>query len=678
MIRVARILLAALAAVTVPIGTARAGDPDARAVEAFERLPVQDGGRVKPIASFARFTLLRVSGGASPADDEGRRYSASEWLLRLALFPELAKDDPVLLVEDSQALVAVGIADAEHGKRDRWAYSTLVPALPGLLERAHAAEGIAAGTRTSIQEQTVRVAESALTVLRLGRTFDFARHRIPLVEGTRVAALFPARADASVADVIERGPEIARLERDLAATDDGREKGAVSALWRAASDLCADAQILAWIPPAASVAAEPDWKTPADLLVAARRGEAVAEAHLGLLRVAEEVVARRTDPARLGAALEELVSRTSALAAARGEIADLDVEVAYQRLGLLRWANALFVAAFALCALGWLRTRSLFLSRAAWIAAGAGLALLVIAVATRCWIRGRPPVSTLYETVLFVSATGAVVAMVVERIQRQRIHLAVACLVGAGGLFLASGYEALDGQDTMPSLVAVLDTNFWLATHVTAITLGYSAGLLAAALGSAYVLVALVRGERADAERQRSLARSVYGVACFALCFAVVGTILGGIWANESWGRFWGWDPKENGALLICIAQIALVHARRAGLVRDLGTCVAAAFGGTVVAFSWWGMNLLGVGLHSYGFTSGIQRALWTYYVVQWSVVALGGVVWLRRRGVTRARSSAESLAIAALDAGTPAATGNSVPPALPRRTAPAAKSAVR
>ncbi len=676
----ARTIAAAFAATLALLAPARAGETAASntgVVEAFERLPVQDGGRVKPIASFARFTLLRVSGSTSPKDADGRKYGAAEWLLRLALYPELANDDPVLLVEDSQALVAVGLADADHKKRDRWTYAQLVSVLPDLLDRAHAAQGIAAGQRTSIQEQTVRVAESALTVLRIGRTFDFARHRIPLLEGTRLAAVFPGRDDASVTDVIEHAPQIAQLERELSATDEGREKGVITALWRSATELCADAQVLAWIPPTGTVAAEPDWMTPADLLLAARGGAPVADAHLALLRAAEEVAARRTDPVRLEAAMQELVSRVESLASARGEIGELALEVAYQRFAPLRWATALFLVGFALCAIGWLRTKSAFLSRGAWTAAGVGVALLCLAIVMRCWIRGRPPVSTLYETVLFISATGALVALVVERIQRQKIHLAVACLIGAGGLFLASGYEALDGQDTMPSLVAVLDTNFWLATHVTAITLGYSAGLLAAVLGSTYVVIALVRGRRADPDQQRSLARSVYGVTCFALCFAVVGTILGGIWANESWGRFWGWDPKENGALLICIAQIALVHARRAGLLRDLGTCAAAAFGGTVVAFSWWGVNLLGVGLHSYGFTSGIQRALWTYYVVQWCVVGLAGVVWLRRRSAAGSTLRTEAGSCEAPAGIAPQSNGNSIPPALPRRSAPA-KTAAR
>ena len=116
----------------------------------------------------------------------------------------------------------------------------------------------------------------------------------------------------------------------------------------------------------------------------------------------------------------------------------------------------------------------------------------------------------------------------------------------------------------------------------------------------------------------------VYGVICFAATLSIVGTILGGIWANDSWGRFWGWDPKENGAPMIVIWPVAMLHARMAGWLRDKGFALAAAFGGNVIAFSWWGVNLLGVGLHSYGFTSGIHSALWTYYAIQWSIVGIG------------------------------------------------------
>jgi cytochrome c biogenesis factor len=163
-------------------------------------------------------------------------------------------------------------------------------------------------------------------------------------------------------------------------------------------------------------------------------------------------------------------------------------------------------------------------------------------------------------------------------------------------------------------------------------------------LASGYLLAKLFRVRRGDRPFYAALSRMVYGVLCFGLIFSLVGTMLGGIWANESWGRFWGWDPKENGALLIVISQLVILHARRGGYLREHGVCMAAAFGGTVVAFSWWGVNLLGVGLHSYGFTSGINTALWSYYGVQWSICGLGALAWLlERRAATSTPVEASS-----------------------------------
>jgi cytochrome c biogenesis factor len=115
----------------------------------------------------------------------------------------------------------------------------------------------------------------------------------------------------------------------------------------------------------------------------------------------------------------------------------------------------------------------------------------------------------------------------------------------------------------------------------------------------------------------------VYGTICFGLFFSLVGTILGGIWANYSWGRFWGWDPKENGALLICLAELIILHARMSGLVREHGLHILAVINGMIVSFSWWGVNLLGVGLHSYGFTDGILRLLVLFFSIEAGVVLI-------------------------------------------------------
>jgi ABC-type transport system involved in cytochrome c biogenesis permease subunit len=150
-------------------------------------------------------------------------------------------------------------------------------------------------------------------------------------------------------------------------------------------------------------------------------------------------------------------------------------------------------------------------------------------------------------------------------------------------------------------LVAVLDTNFWLATHVVVVTLGYAATFLAGFLAIVYILRGLF-SQGLNPTTAKSLSRMVYGIICFATLFSFVGTVLGGIWADQSWGRFWGWDPKENGALMIVIWNAAVLHARWGGIIRERGLMLMAVFGNIVTSFSWFGVNMLGVGLHNYGF----------------------------------------------------------------------------
>jgi ABC-type transport system involved in cytochrome c biogenesis permease subunit len=117
-----------------------------------------------------------------------------------------------------------------------------------------------------------------------------------------------------------------------------------------------------------------------------------------------------------------------------------------------------------------------------------------------------------------------------------------------------------------------------------------------------YIVVFLLVCTYSLAGRRDELARMTYGVICFATLFSFVGTILGGIWADQSWGRFWGWDPKENGAVLIVLWNALILHARWGGLVRDKGIAILAVFGNIVTCWSWFGTNMLGIGFHSYGF----------------------------------------------------------------------------
>jgi len=159
----------------------------------------------------------------------------------------------------------------------------------------------------------------------------------------------------------------------------------------------------------------------------------------------------------------------------------------------------------------------------------------------------------------------------------------------------------------MEMMRAVLDSNFWLATHVVTITIGYSGTFLAGALAIGYALRKQLV-PRLDPTATRTLVSMTYGIVCFVLFFSFVGTVLGGIWADQSWGRFWGWDPKENGALLIVLWNALILHARWGGYVRERGIMAMGIFGNVVTSLSWFGVNMLGIGLHSYGF---IESAFW-------------------------------------------------------------------
>jgi ABC-type transport system involved in cytochrome c biogenesis permease subunit len=232
---------------------------------------------------------------------------------------------------------------------------------------------------------------------------------------------------------------------------------------------------------------------------------------------------------------------------------------------------------------------------------------------------GRPPVTNLYSSALFVGWGVALASILLERLFQGGVGTLVGAVSGWLSIVLAGG---LAGEgDTMAVLQAVLDTNFWLATHVVVITLGYAACFLAGFLG----LLALGRGlltTSLDTPSMRQLASMTYGVVCFATLASFVGTILGGIWADQSWGRFWGWDPKENGALLIVLWNAVILHARWGGLVRERGLFLLAIGGNVVTAWSWFGTNMLGVGLHAYGFMD--QALFWLLLFVGSQLLLIG------------------------------------------------------
>jgi ABC-type transport system involved in cytochrome c biogenesis permease subunit len=543
--------------------------------EMLETLPVQDGGRVKPFSTYARFKLLGLNGRTKAKLPDGRKLTATQWLADCLFAPETAKTYPVFYVRNDEVLDAIGMKHEGRKKADRYSYAEIEPHRADLIKRYREYAEKDDKDRDAVETQ----------VLHLGVSFFQFEEVIYSVDKMRAMKMF------------------------------GRE--------------------MAIFPPPGD---GKQWMTPNELIKAAiKKDNGLTTQTLALQKLVEIANA----PANAEKPLTEMREAIVAIAETRGEYGKVEREVSYYKAGYFHWGLGFFAIGFVCVALGWLAPRIRLLYWIGAVSAAIATVATTWGITERCLIQGRPPVTTLYETILFVTATLAITALIIEWMNRKRLALSLATILGMGGLFLAMKYEDFKGVDTMPSLVAVLDTNFWLATHVTTVTLGYSAGLLACAIGHVYAIGRAFTPWGSD-QTYRSIYRMIYGAITFGLFFSILGTILGGIWANDSWGRFWGWDPKENGALMICLWELAMLHARKGGYIKDFGFALAAILGGIIVAFSWWGVNQLGVGLHSYGFTSGIGLILMIYYIFEVVVVTVTGVAFTAARAAAKQAQSGD------------------------------------
>jgi ABC-type transport system involved in cytochrome c biogenesis permease subunit len=299
----------------------------------------------------------------------------------------------------------------------------------------------------------------------------------------------------------------------------------------------------------------------------------------------------------------------------------------------------LYVVAFVLGVFSWIGWTEPLRRASLWLLV-LTFALHTLALVGRIYISGRPPVTNLYSATIFVGWAGVLLALVFESIYRLGLGNIAAAVIGFLTLLVAHNLS-LDG-DTFIVLQAVLDTQFWLATHVVTVNLGYGATVVAGVWGALYILMAHVfpiLDENAPTAIASPTARS----ACH-IFFSFVGTVLGGLWADDSWGRFWGWDPKENGALIIVLWNALVLHARWGGIVKSRGFATLAVGGNIAVAWSGFGVNEFGVGLHAYG-ASESSTAMWllVFATSQLAIMALGAMPseWFEKFGRPRAKVTA-------------------------------------
>jgi ABC-type transport system involved in cytochrome c biogenesis permease subunit len=606
---------------------------DKETIDLFRKLPIQDEGRIKPLDTYAGFKLLKLNGRRSCSTPDGRRLTPVEWLLDVILFPDIAQDYAVFSVDTSEVIVSLGLMPHEK-KRDRYSYRELNYGRAKLMELAGLYAHVSAKERTAVQNQIVNLAQNLMEYEALAEYAGFARKPFTLPPCEAWSRIFPQKSEVGLTGILKKAPtlqdEFMALSRNKGEMDEAHKQDleAIRKLMGDLDEVRTMSTALALFPP--TEREQEAWITPADIVLKAFDPNVKIETELALLGNFENMVRATGAPDQFKSHAGSFCRSVIELAEQRGEYGKIPLEVAFYKGKFFSRSLVFYIVAFLLVAMSWLAPKVRWLNGAALVGVLIPTLFLIAGITLRCIIRGRPPVTTLYETILFTTAVAVVVCMFIETINRQGIAVSMGAILGVLGVFLANKYEAGEGVDTMPSMVAVLDTNFWLATHVTTISMGYAAGLLSGAIAHIYIFARLFGLKKSQPDFYEGLCRMVYGVFCFGFFFSFIGTLLGGVWADQSWGRFWGWDPKENGALLICLWQLAALHARRGAYIRELGFNAAAVICGMVVAFSWWGVNLLGVGLHSYGFTSGAMTGLMTFWSIETLVVLAGVFVWAK------------------------------------------------
>ena len=584
----------------------------------FRALPVSADGRTKPIDTVARNSLMKLSGRQS-LEFDGRQTTASEWYIEVITRPDLAVTRRVFRIDHPDVLSILGLNEAD---RTRFSFDELMPHLEEIHKQAGDAFALKSKARDPFQRAILVLNQRIMLFSELSQLQK--PYLVPPAEGGGDWRPFVEVLQADADDVDAR----ALLEILRAYRSQGGTAFSIELVDHTRGVLAEDAD-------------DPAANALGDVLRTYAGDEANLETDFNdwLVSYAEanpEDTGAQDAVSRLEAYQAGLIeSFNTQIAAFSGRIDEghpaiarrSGYEVVFNQVQPFVAAMFMYVIAFLFGCFGLLTTqlekkdwsKTMFRSMTALIL----VAFLIhtVGLVSRVYLQGRPPVTNLYSSAVFIGWFSIIIGLIMDRKTSMGLGGIMASVIGFGTLVVAQNLGS--SGDTMEMMQAVLDTNFWLATHVVVVTIGYSATFFGGFLAIAYVLLGVFT-KTLDHERGKSLIKMVYGVICFAAVTSFVGTVLGGIWADQSWGRFWGWDAKENGAAMIVLWNLLILHARWGGMIKDRGIVNLAIVGNIITAWSWFGTNMLGVGLHSYGFTNSAVFWILIFVASQLAMMGLG------------------------------------------------------
>ena len=616
------------------------GSPDRMNIHEFGKLPVMYEGRMKPLDTLARNSMLIISGKQTFVDEEGKTQPAIRWLLDVITDSPQAEKHKVFRIENLEVQKRLGL---KRRSGFRYSLDEFFGKLGALDKKETEAYKKDKDQRTVFDRKAIETARRVRLYMTLQQSLGLPRRDASVEEEfktikdisrwrripTAPRSLPPTVGDERWETMTSAGTRDWIKHRAAA-------RGATSVdelvssfakefrpLWEAASgkpltsqDHAERVRGLNFAVRLALVTSDRDMQAGSQRPTFARLDEpaeplastmaSIYDAYLdGEIGTFNSEVARYHTLVAEDAHFSDVIL-SSSIDRAFGSRTNF--ETFFHHAAPFFYSSMYYLLAFVLAALAWLGwTKPLNAASVGLIVVA--LVIHTLALAGRMYISGRPPVTNLYSSAVFIGWAAVVLGLAFEMIYKNGVGNVVSGAVGFATLLIAH-YLSGDG-DTLKELVAVLDTQFWLATHVVCVTLGYTTSIVAGFLG----VIFIVRGVATPSltkEVERDLTRMIYGTLCFAILFSFIGTVLGGLWADDSWGRFWGWDPKENGALMIVLWNALVLHARWGGMIRSRGLAVLSVVGIITTSWSWFGTNAMGVGLHSYGFNEGV----WTWFML--------------------------------------------------------------
>src|SRR5881396_1093808 len=559
----ARVLIFIAIATALFRGVDYAASPDVSATDSsgldFKQwglVAIQDGGRRKPIDTFAKETLIRITGRSTYTEKDGRKWQPTDFVLSNLLETHDWKNEPMVLVSFGKLKEQLGLDKTQR----RFSFTQL------------------AGSA-----ELQRIANEAQALKRAEKPLDRVQQEALGVSDQ--LTLFARVMDGSALLVVP------------APTNETEP----------------------WVDPSG-------WSkyySEAQFAPAQAQFQTLATAYVN------------GDGFSFSRAANQLRENLRGLSPSiYPQERQLRLEYFYNHFEGFYRAIWCYGIALVILVAAHLRKRGRLLQNIGVAVALLGLAFHAAGIAMRCTIAGRPPVTNMYESIIWVSFAVSFFGMIFFARYRARVYLLAALPVTLIALLLVHQMPIAMPSSIDP-LVPVLRDNFWLTVHVLTITLSYAA--FALAMGFGHILLWRYARNPAAARGDAPMHFWLYRVLQLGVLLLAAGTILGGVWANYSWGRFWGWDPKETWALIALLCYILTLHGRLAGWWTEFGLVVASVVCFLAVLMAWYGVNfVLGKGLHSYGFGIGGETYVATFVIVDLLFVVFA--IW-RYRASKRAVS---------------------------------------